>query len=237
MAIESEPKFSSAEEEVEWLRHRIQEKLVEAEPLPTYPDGVIFNEILPSPEGADETEEWIEIYNQNNKEVDLSGWKIEDIEGAKTVFVFLANTKIKAKNYLVLPRPLTKITLNNTSDGLKLSQPNNKVIDSVIFQKAPTGQSYNRTDSGWMWSNTLTPGAANIIFSAQTITKAGPKQNQDSQIDKTNYSAGLAGIYSSLSRNLPGAKDPWFLFLIAIIITIISGLIVILIKWKMRKNP
>jgi len=25
----------------------------------SYPDGIIFNEILPSPEGADETEEWI----------------------------------------------------------------------------------------------------------------------------------------------------------------------------------
>ena len=210
---------------------------VEKPAIKVYPSEVIINEILPSPEGADEENEWIEIYNQNNFEIDLAGWKIQDTEGKVTIYTISNNTKIKAKNYLVLPRPLTKITLNNTSDGLKLSQPNNKVVDSVTFQKAPTGQSYNRTDSGWMWSSTLTPGAANIIFSTQTITKAGPKQNQDSQIDKTNYKAGLAGIYSSLSRNLPGAKDPWFLFLIAIIITIVSGIIVIFIKWKMRKNP
>ena len=191
--------------------------------------------------------EWIEIYNQNNFEVDLTGWKIQDTEGKVTIYNIPNNTKIKAKNYLVLPRPLTKITLNNTNDGLKLSQPNNKVVDSVTFQKAPTGQSYNRiplenkpltgqADSGWMWNSTLTPGAANIIFSDQTIIKAGPKQNQNSQIDKTNYSAGLAGIYSSLGRNLPGAKDPWFLFLIAIIITIVSGLIVIFIKHKTKRS-
>ncbi len=224
-----------------------RDKPAEIEIPLSYPSGIIFNEILPSPEGPDAEEEWIEIYNQNNFEVDLFGWKIQDTEGKVTIYTIPTNTKIKAKNYLVLLRPLTKITLNNTSDGLKLSQPNNKVIDSVIFQKAPMGQSYNRIPlegkpltgqaaSEWMWSSTLTPGVANIIFSSQTITKAEPKQNQDSQIDKTNYKAGLAEIYSSLSRNLPGVENPWFLFLIASGIAISSGIIVFFLKRKINKN-
>jgi len=200
---------------------------VEVGPPLTYPDGIVFNEILASAEGADDQNEWIEIYNQNNFEVDLFGWKFQDTEGKVTIYTFPANTKIKAKNYLVLRRPLTKITLNNTSDGLKLSQPNNKVVDSVFFQKAPIGQSYNRTNSGWVWSNTLTPDAPNVVSFNQTATKAGAKQNQENLISMKNYSAGLAG----------GAKNSWFLFLIAITITVISGIIVIFIKWKMRKNP
>lgn len=39
----------------------------------TYPSGVFINEILPNPAGADETNEWIELYNSNNFVVDLSG--------------------------------------------------------------------------------------------------------------------------------------------------------------------
>ena len=38
----------------------------------TYPTGIVFNEILPSPEGADAEEEWIELYNQNDFDVDFA---------------------------------------------------------------------------------------------------------------------------------------------------------------------
>ncbi|MBI3631700.1 MAG: lamin tail domain-containing protein, partial [Candidatus Staskawiczbacteria bacterium] len=71
----------------------------------TYQTGVILNEILPAPEGADEEKEWIELYNTNNFEIDLSGWKIKDKEGSATNYVLPKNTKISAYGYLVLKRP------------------------------------------------------------------------------------------------------------------------------------
>ncbi|PIV44885.1 MAG: hypothetical protein COS25_02800, partial [Candidatus Nealsonbacteria bacterium CG02_land_8_20_14_3_00_37_10] len=46
-----------------------------------YPLGVVINEILPFPVGPDAEEEWIEVFNQNNFEVDLSGWQIADTAG------------------------------------------------------------------------------------------------------------------------------------------------------------
>jgi len=130
-----------------------------------YPSGVLINKILPNtPLGIkDEEGEYIELFNRNNFEVDLSGWKIEDTAGRTTTYTFPQGIKIVAQGFLVLYRPISKITLNNDGDGLNLIQPDGKIIDTVNYEKAPRGQSYNRTLSGWVWSTTLTPGSENII--------------------------------------------------------------------------
>jgi len=130
-----------------------------------YPLGVVINEILPNtPLGIkDEEGEYIELFNRNNFEVDLSGWKIEDTAGRTTTYTFSQGIKIVAQGFLVLYRPISKITLNNDGDGLNLIQPDGKIIDTVNYEKAPRGQSYNRTLSGWIWSTTLTPKLENII--------------------------------------------------------------------------
>ena len=141
-----------------------------------YPSGVVINEILPSPKGADAAEEWIEIFNQNQFEVDLSGWQIKDSEGTVTAFTVPAGNKIPALGFLVFSRPTTKITLNNDEDEISLIQPDNKIIETIGYSKAPQGQSYSRLGSEWSWTNQLTPGAKNIITET------------DSQIGKTESS-------------------------------------------------
>ena len=130
-----------------------------------YPSGIVINEILPNtPVGIrDEEGEYIEIFNQNDFEVDLTGWQIEDTAGRTTTYTFPQGTKILAQGFFVLYRPTSKITLNNDGDGLNLFQPDGKIINTVNYEKAPRGQSYNRTDSKWVWSTILTPGRPNEI--------------------------------------------------------------------------
>ncbi len=67
--------FSESSREAE------EKEKVETGSLPTYPSGVVLSEILPSPEGPDAENEWVEILNQNDFEVNISGWKIKDKEG------------------------------------------------------------------------------------------------------------------------------------------------------------
>lgn len=130
-----------------------------------YPSGIIINEILPNtPLGiTDEEGEYIEIFNQNNFEVDLSDWKIEDTAGRTTTYTFPKGTKIGSLGFLLFPRPTTKITLNNDGDGLNLIRPDGKIANVTNYEKAPRGQSYNKTSSGWTWSTILSPGSENII--------------------------------------------------------------------------
>ncbi|MFH1657454.1 MAG: lamin tail domain-containing protein [bacterium] len=128
-----------------------------------YPAGIVINEVLPSPEGPDADNEWIELFNQNDFTVDLSGWKISDTAGATKLYLFPEKTNIEPHSFLLLPRTESKITLNNDYDGLNLSQPNDNIIDGVSWEKAINNQSYNRSDPIWKWSPVLTPNSANIF--------------------------------------------------------------------------
>ncbi len=205
------------------------EVLEKVEPPPIYPTRVIFNEILPSPEGPDEIEEWIEIYNENNFEVSLFNWSIKDAEGKSTIYAFPSNTKIGPKNYLVLTRPVTKITLNNTGDKLILLQPDGKIADTVIYEKSPQSQSYNRVNTNWLWSSTLTPGSANIV----TDNTADDKQNNTATLKDTIKNEQLT---ASLSQIIARPKSFLFIFLIALGISIFSAIIFFFLKDKILKN-
>ena len=201
----------------------------------TYPDGVIINEILPSPKGADETNEWIELYNKNNFDVDLQGWKIQDTEGTMTTYIFPENTKIPVNGYFVLKRTETKIILNNDRDSLNLIQPDEKIIDSVSYTNAKTNQSYNKTLSGWNWGKTLTPESVNIT--EQILPKSNKIANNiavaslENSINPVNL-----GSFDELNQENLKNSNPWFLFLTALAITIISAIIILLLKFRILKN-
>ena len=167
-------------------------------------------------------EEWIEIFNQNNFEVDLSQWQIADTSGKTTTYTFPKGTKIPSQGYLVFGRPTTKIVFNNNKDGLKLLQPNGKIIDSVSFEKAPESQSYNRGDK-WFWSDNLSPGSQNIISNSIN------EENEDIEENEEELSKNEIATVSEPFKNLK-----FFPFLIALIIAIFSAIIVLALKRKAK---
>lgn len=199
----------------------------------TYPSGIVINEILPSPEGPDETEEWIEIFNQNNFEVDLSGWQIADTVGRTTTYIFPVGTKISPQGFLVLWRPTTKITLNNSQDGLLLIQPNGNILDSVNYQKAPRGQSYNKTENGWVWSSLLTQGSINITSLPATQNEIGQKEKVEpnKELQKNQFQKQQL---ADIGEQLPKAFNSLHIFLIALGLAVFSGIIILLLKKRVK---
>lgn len=221
--------------------------------LTTYPSGILINEILPSPDGADELEEWIELKNLNSEEVDLFQWKIEDITGSTHTYIFPGGTKIGANGFLVLARPLTKITLNNTGDGLKLIRPDDTVLNSVTFEKAGLGQSYNRMETGWAWSAILTPGSENVIPSSTPFLSSTPPgsveistppgnveseseelQNQKSAQSSNNIEADKQ--LAAVGRQFVKSPKSFYIFLIAFGLAIFSSAVILFLKKKLRRD-
>ena len=209
------------------------ESVVEVKPQQPiiHPAGVVINEILPSPEGPDEEEEWIEIFNRNDFEVDLSSWQIADTIGSTNTYIFFEGTKILPKGFLVLSRPTIKITLNNDGDGLNLIQPDGKIIDSVTYEKAPRGQSYNRIDSQWAWSNVLTPGLVNSIPKSVIEEKIGEDAPKEEIKREIKPEQGLAAIGKQVSENKTNFSS---IFSIAFTIAIFSGVIILILKKKVK---
>ena len=179
-------------------------------------------------------QEWIELYNSNNFDVDLSGWQIQDKQGTPTTFTILKDIKISANGFLFFKRPETKIMLNNDSDGLNLLTPDKKIIDSINFTSAPLNQSYNKINFTWNWSSTLTPRTKNVIASVQIKNTAKALPNLKIS---DNSKVATADISQTIINQEDGsAKNPWFLFYIALAVTIISASVVLILKLKLKQN-
>ncbi len=210
------------------LKTEPEKPTVEVRLQQTYPSGIVINEILPSPEGPDAEEEWLEIFNQNNSETSLANWKISDITGVVKTYTFPEETKIPAKEFLVLARPVSKITLNNEGDGLKLIQPDGKTVDSVEYTKAPKGQSFNRTAEGWVWSNVLTPGSSNE--NSKTESEVGTIKTDETS-PEFQTEKGLAAVSQSFEKSLqqkiPNSFSPC---LIAVSLAVFSGAVIFSLK-------
>ena len=116
--------------------------------------------------------------------------------------------------------------MNNDVDGLNLIQPNGIIVSQVSYSKASAGSSYNRTNSGWAWSNTLTPGSKNIV-PAQTSEETGEeKTNGSSKISEK----GLAAI----GKQIPKPPRSLSVLLIALAVAIFSGAIVFVLKKRIE---
>ena len=114
----------------------------------------------------------------------------------------------------------TNITLNNDGDGLNLLLPNKKIADTVSFDKAIKGQSYNKTADSWVWSKTLTPGAVNV---------AAPVLSNSQKPDNSYVAAvSEAPDAAQAAKN----ANPWWLFLSAAGMIVIFCTALALIKLK-----
>ncbi|MDD5750241.1 MAG: lamin tail domain-containing protein [Candidatus Pacebacteria bacterium] len=201
-----------------------------------YPKNIFFNEILPSPEGPDEQNEWLEIFNANDFAVNLAGWQIKDTAGAVKTYVLPDNSLVAANGFLVISRPESKITLQNNGDGLELYNPDKELVHRIAFPTAPNNQSYNRNPEkpdDWAWSGFLTPGAGNKMPDGlkQTDSAAAQQENTSSR------AVALAGAVPAMAQAGSFApKLPRLLtFITGVIIAAGSALMVLFLKKRKQE--
>ena len=135
-----------------------------------YSDQLVINEILPNPSGSDTNDEWIELYNRSAGEVDLAGWQLADaaVNPYQINHQDYLSTVIGPYGYFVVYRSESGLALNNDGDQLSLFQPDGNLLDQAEYaDTAQDNYSYAKDGGSWSWTFTPTPGAANVIQSAQ----------------------------------------------------------------------
>ncbi|MFW9979506.1 MAG: lamin tail domain-containing protein, partial [Candidatus Thorarchaeota archaeon] len=130
-------------------------------------DLVVINEFLPDPYAL-YTEEWVEFYNPQALDADMSGYILDDItSGGTNPYSIPAGTVIPGYGYLVLYQGATGVGLNNAGDTVNLLKPDGTtVIDSYTYTSSADDVSYGRESDGspsWTTFDTPTPGSANIV--------------------------------------------------------------------------
>lgn len=176
---------------------------------------LIINEFIPNPAGSDEENEWIEIYNAGQDDVNLAGWKLQDASGK--IYNFDAEA-IKAKDYLVLSRNKTKISINNDAETLSLIAPDSTEAFKISFSAgSKEGYSFSRFGlNDWRWTNVLTPGKINQYSGA---ANQGNRQGLDSNSPQPSSSASLA-VNSTQETNPFSMKK---IVLLAVVVGLLFG--------------
>ncbi|OGH88099.1 MAG: hypothetical protein A3J93_05615 [Candidatus Magasanikbacteria bacterium RIFOXYC2_FULL_42_28] len=106
-----------------------------------------ITEILPNPDGTDDTE-YVELFNFGSSTVSLANWILRvDTKS----FEIPVKTNIAPQTSLVFYRAATKIALNNSGGKVSLLTPAGDTVDFIKYDKAISGKSFSLGKNIWQW--------------------------------------------------------------------------------------
>lgn len=183
-----------------------------------YNKSIIISEFMPDPEGKDTESEWIELFNQSDQIANLTNWQLDDQEEGSSPFVFPVNSLIAPNQFLVLIRPITKISLNNDNDQVRLFYPDGSLSAEVGYL-AEKKQRFSIAFDGseYFWTKTPTPGSANIISSnnlnlkEENLSTNNPEpviqQTQDMPENAVSINLNQSQSFSALNAPIESTEN------------------------------
>lgn len=180
--------------------------------------SVLINEIAWMGTAAESTDEWIELYNSTQSEIDLAGWGIYEIGCAPPGLIISLTKKIPVEGYYLIERSLDDLTisdviaddansfkcggLNNEGETLELRDSSGAVIDSVL-KKDPTG---------WLAGNKETKSSMERMSDGTWKTNDGITKNGNdadgNSINGTPKSANSAGTSAPIPETTQPDSQP-----------------------------
>lgn len=183
--------------------------------------SITINEFLASNQSmvADqdgEFDDWIELFNLTDQDVDLSGYYLSDNPDNLPKYAFPAGTFIKAKDYLIIwadedgkQKGLhANFKLSAGGESLFLLRPDTSLIERVDFGEQKTDLSYARIPNGsgpfqittptFNKSNTGTSAAQALSLAAAGILSY-PNPASEKIILKTHHPELISGYLGDLT--------------------------------------
>jgi len=118
---------------------------------------VMINELMPNPDGSDSGEEWVELVNTGDFDVDLDGWTLRDSVGERHVFgggptlapgeaLVIFDSGIHSEVPGSITSSTGSLSLNNGGDAFELLDPDGAVRSAVSWTGCSSGVSLNRAE-------------------------------------------------------------------------------------------
>jgi hypothetical protein len=195
--------------------------------IPMSYGNVYISEVMANPQTGEN--EWLEIYNGNDFQVNLVDWFVDDEENAGSA-VRKFSLEIPAREYkgLILTSPL----FNNDGDSVRLLNADKIYVDGFEYGKTVQGQTFGRVDfdltdfclqtESFEKSNnqclvglTLTPTEKPTIAEGKTLTPAMTadkktalaKKSVDSTKTNSNLNNSKQMLRTGTYEEILGASD------------------------------
>lgn len=151
---------------------------------------IVINEVYADAPGADEGQEWVELYNSGGEAVALDGWAVWSGTSALAERVVLAGT-LEPAGYLVVGGP--ELTLGNagtSADAVALHDATGAVVDTVVYG-APNSDIFVDDRGEVAWSTAPAP-----VSGLSLMRSPDGRDTDDSGVDFLN------------GEPTPGAANP-----------------------------
>jgi len=122
-----------------------------------------ITELLPNAVGSDDGNEYIEIFNPNDVEIDLAYYVIYIGLNADHFYSFPLGARIGAGEYAVFSNDDIKFTLINTASKVQLKIIDGTIVDSTLDYLGPDeGIAWALIDGIWQYTNRPTKADINL---------------------------------------------------------------------------
>jgi hypothetical protein len=193
---------------------------------------VLINEVAWMGSANSANDEWIEIKNVSNQEIDLKNWQLagkdDDI---KINFSSLKNTKISPQSFILLERTddssvpnisadlIYTGSLANSNEGLRLFDGVCRLADEVLVNSDwPAGnnstkQTMERDLIGFGWHSSAFPGGTPKRENSQVVYSGGGGGSQssspqtDNQTNQQSAASKPEIVINEIMYNLEGADE------------------------------
>lgn len=159
-----------------------------------------ISEVLPNPAPpkTDANDEFIELYNSNDKPFDLSGFGLQVGTSTTHKYTFQDGTLIQPRQFTAFYSSDTGLSLSNSGGQVKLFDPGGNLLGQTDeYGTAKDDYAYVFAGGLWQWTTAPTPGAANKIATpvSKTTTSGGSSsktavKGAKTSAAKTTSSAG-----------------------------------------------
>ncbi|GIW66160.1 MAG: hypothetical protein KatS3mg095_0058 [Candidatus Parcubacteria bacterium] len=185
--------------------------------------SLLINEFLPNPLGKDKENEFIELFNESSKDINLNDFILE-VNKKKIQLEGL----IKANDYFVIYNKKYNFSIKNKGETLNLYFKNNKIFSISYQGNAPNGKSFSRDiDGSWKFSEP-TPGNINIFLNKENKNYFNKKTTYLNQADYVTNNTGSIINSKNLSSNINKEIYSIYVFIIAFFVILSLGFIILL---------
>ena len=98
---------------------------------------VVISEVYPAP--TSEENEWIELYNTSDEEIDISNWKLYEHFSKESLLINFEDTTIKPNEFYVYE--LNSNKLNNTEEKVSLANHLGEQVSELHYQETESQKS------------------------------------------------------------------------------------------------
>ncbi|MEI6481076.1 MAG: lamin tail domain-containing protein [Candidatus Saccharibacteria bacterium] len=138
---------------------------------------ITITELLPNPGSplTDTKDEFIELHNGSTDSVQLLGYSIW--ASANVLYSYkIPDMTLQPDEYRALYSRDTRIALSNTGGRAVLKNPAGTIVsETSLYDTAHENKAWVWDGTTWMWSETATPGAANVVSLSPPQPEIMPK--------------------------------------------------------------